>query len=161
MMADPWPTSATMDIHLELKRALSEDELTCWFCHGPKVEWETTYQTNGTRHWVGIHESCRAKVLQRNYVKSVGELEETVTDLESRIIDQNVAIQAFQVKIANAESVIELALDSYYEADWTDLAYDVLGRTRRKSVGELEAENETLRTEIERLKRGSHSTSGL
>lgn len=85
-------------------------------------------------------------------MKPVNELEEMVTELEVRVNEQNLVIQAFQAKVAKAESILKLALDSYYESDWTDLAYDVLGQKRRKSVAEIEIENVALKAEVTRLK---------
>jgi hypothetical protein len=39
-----------------------EDALTCMFCWGPRCEWQTTFGTGGRRVWVGLHESCIARM---------------------------------------------------------------------------------------------------
>jgi hypothetical protein len=68
-MADPMPDTERLDLSLLLTRANAEDELTCWLCHGPRCEWETTLRLGGHTIGVGIHETCRRRVTARSRPK--------------------------------------------------------------------------------------------
>jgi hypothetical protein len=58
-MADPWEgTGGTLTLELELQPTDPADELTCLFCWGPKVQYETTLRLGGRTLTVGIHASC-------------------------------------------------------------------------------------------------------
>lgn len=62
-MADPQEiTGGLMVLELELHPADPADELTCLFCWGPKVEWETAIRLKGTTRIVGVHEYCRVRL---------------------------------------------------------------------------------------------------
>ncbi len=57
----PWDRKA-FTITLPVEPADDKEGLTCMFCWGPRVDWTTTFQTNGRRVWAGIHEACIARL---------------------------------------------------------------------------------------------------
>jgi hypothetical protein len=151
-MADPFPTEIVLNIGLKLERANSEDELSCWFCHGSKCEWDTVYKIGGQSIGVGVHEHCRESIAKRHPVKPVSELEDFITELEGQLQERAISIVELTKKVEQAKKILNMALSEWYESDWTDHAHDFLGVSRSKSIQEFEAENTALKLENIRLR---------
>lgn len=60
-MANPWQPG-TLTLELALVPSDPAQELTCLFCWGPRVEWETTLRLGGRTLTVGIHGCCAARL---------------------------------------------------------------------------------------------------
>jgi hypothetical protein len=61
-MAEP-RQPGTLTLELDLVLSDPADELTCMFCWGPKVQYETTLRLGGRTLTVGIHESCAGRLM--------------------------------------------------------------------------------------------------
>ena len=63
-MAEP-REPGTLTLVLDLVPSDPADELTCMFCWGPKVQYETVLRLGGRTLTVGIHGSCASRLMSR------------------------------------------------------------------------------------------------